>query len=163
MSKTTVYVETSIVSYLTARPSRNLIALARQVMTREWWENRRDDFQLVTSRLVIAEAALGDAVAAAKRLSSLENLEILGINPTIEAIAAEIVARHLLPPKAEADALHIATAAWHGVDFVLTWNCRHIANAELLPSVFDYLATQKLKVPLIFTPEEFLGDVDALS
>jgi predicted nucleic acid-binding protein len=163
MDKRTVYIETSIVSYLTARTSQNLITKAHQAITTRWWSKRRVDFNLVTSRLVLAEAALGDAAAAQKRLRALLDLEIVEVSPRIEEVAAGIVSRHLLPAKAQADALHMAIAACHGVDMLLTWNCRHIANAETSPAILAYFSELKLKPPYICTPLELIGDVHRLS
>jgi predicted nucleic acid-binding protein len=158
MAKPTVYIETSVVSYLTARPSRNLIAYARQVMTRDWWDRRRADFDLVTSRLVVEEAALGDPEAAKDRLQVLSELDLLAIDARIEVIAADLLDARLLPTNAAADALHIAAASMHGVDYILTWNCRHIANMERFPRIAAHLQAMKLAAPVVCTPEELMGD-----
>ena len=129
----TVYIETSIVSYLAARPSRDLITAAHQQLTALWWDRRRQEFDLYVSQLVLDEAAAGDLDAAQRRGAILETLPLLDITDEVTSLAAALVRGVPLPPRAGADALHIAVAACHGMDFLLTWNCAHIANAELRP------------------------------
>lgn len=158
MNKPTVYVETSVVSYLTARPSRNIIAYSRQTSTQDWWDRRRNDFDLVISPLVLEEASAGDPAAAIKRLEILADLDVLGVDSTIDALADELVALSLLPTKAIADAMHIAIAATHEVDYLLTWNCRHIANVERYSHIAECLQVKHLTPPIVCNPQELMGD-----
>jgi hypothetical protein len=158
MLKQTVYVETSVVSYLTARPSRNIIAYSRQIATQDWWDRRRDDFDLVTSPLVLEEASAGDAQAASKRLDILAGLDVLAVDSTIESAANDLIASNVLPTKAAADAMHIAIAAVHEVDYLLTWNCRHIANVELYSRIAAHLRERGLTAPIVCNPQELMGD-----
>ena len=151
----TIYVETSIVGYLTARSAADIVFQARQALTRRWWQQRRDEFELYISQLVLDEASGGDPVAAASRLQLLEGVPLLGQSEEADRLADLLLDRHLLPAKAAADAQHIALAAIAGVDYLLTWNCTHIANADVLPSLYDTLASEGLSAPLIVTPEEF--------
>jgi predicted nucleic acid-binding protein len=154
----TVYIETSIVGYLTARSRDAVIFQARQELTREWWFGRRKDYELVVSELVLDEAARGDEEAAAERLRLLAGIPILLTeDPRIDAVADELLAAHLLPEKARSDAMHVATAAVHAVDYLLTWNCKHLANANTLPKVYRLLTERGYFPPLIVTPEEFSG------
>jgi predicted nucleic acid-binding protein len=152
----TVYVETSIFGYLTARSREAVIFLARQELTRDWWEKRRTRYELVISQLVLDEAARGDDEAAAERLRLLAGIPILRTeDPRIDAVADKLLAAHLLPQKARSDAMHVAVAAVHAVDYLLTWNCKHIANADVLPKVYRLLMAMGYSPPLTVTPEEF--------
>jgi predicted nucleic acid-binding protein len=119
-----VYIETSIISYLTARVSRDLIVAGHQQMTEEWWSVQRNRFELWASELVVEEASAGDASAAAERLKVLNTIEMLDITEEAGFLATALIERGSLPAKASADALHIAIAAVHNVDYLLTWNCK---------------------------------------
>jgi predicted nucleic acid-binding protein len=159
----TLYVETSIVSYLRSRPSAQVVAAARQLLTRKWWETERPNYELVTSQYVLDEAADGDAEVASVRLAALAGVPLLPVENSILSIADEILRKAILPRSASVDALHIAMVAHHQVDYLLTWNCSHIANAKILPMVFDVLDGRGLPRPIICTPEELLtDDTDAL-
>jgi hypothetical protein len=152
----TVYVETSIVGYLTARSREAVIFQARQELTRDWWQNRRAQYDVVISQLVLDEAARGDAAAATERLRLLDGIPLLdAADARIPAVAIELLAAHVLPEKAQSDATHVAIAAVNAVDYLLTWNCKHIANADVLPKVYRLLTSLGYAPPLIVTPEEF--------
>ena len=155
-----VYIETTIPSYLTAWPARNLIAAAHQAITREWWALRRDSFRLFVSQLVITEASAGDPAAVQLRLAALEGIPLLPSTESVEWIASEFERLGLVPANAAADAFHVAFASVHAVDYFLTWNCRHIANAERLPAIEVFLRDNGFSVPNVCTPEELMGDVD---
>lgn len=157
-----VYIETTIPSYLTAWPTKNLVTAAHQALTREWWDKRRTSFELFTSELVLAEAAAGDPTAARFRLEALADLTSLPFTDEVKLIGDELSARGLVPPNATADALHIAYAAAHRMTYLLTWNCRHIANAERLPAIEQFLEDQGCHIPIVCTPEELMGDVDEI-
>jgi predicted nucleic acid-binding protein len=129
------YLETSVVSYLVARPWGNPLALARQQITREWWRKRRASFEVFVSDIVEREVTAGDPVSARARLEIVLNFPGLPVPAEAERLAARLVAVHALPPNAADDALHIAVAAVHGMDYLLTWNCRHIANAEMQKAI----------------------------
>ena len=153
-----VYIETSIVSHATARPSNDPAVRVLQTQARLWWDTQRDIFDLYTSQTVLDEAALGDATAAADRLRLLEDLDLVPVNDEVRRIAGELLARSLMPQKAAVDALHVAAAAVAGVDYLLTQNCRHIANAFVMPRVYAMLDELGVSRPLICTPAEFLED-----
>lgn len=153
-----VYIETSIVSYLRQRPSTQVVAAARQILTHQWWNDQRLLYDLVTSQYVIDEASAGDALLAAERLESLEGIPLLHITSEVPQIASRIMALGLLPPKAQVDALHISLAAHHRIQYLLTWNCKHIANAKILPKIHGVLIDMGIPIPIICTPEEMLGD-----
>ncbi|MGI9177857.1 MAG: type II toxin-antitoxin system VapC family toxin [Pirellulales bacterium] len=154
----TVYVESSIISYLRRRPSSDIVNAARQVLTHRWWSNDRAVYDLVISQYVLDEIAAGDPALAADRLQVVEGVAVLPPAAEIPRIAAAIMEQAILPPKAEVDALHIATVAHHRIDFLLTWNCSHIANARILPGIYRLLEELHLPRPVICTPEELLGD-----
>jgi predicted nucleic acid-binding protein len=153
----TVYLETSIVSYLAARPSRDLVTAARQQVTREWWARRRTSFLVYVSEAVVAEARIGDRVAAARRTEILSKLPLLEITPQAVQLARALAHALKLPRRAAADAVHIATAAFHAVDFLLTWNSTHIANAELRPLVERACRDSGYHPPILCTPDELMG------
>ena len=156
----TVYIETSIIGYMTARSIDAVIFLARQQLTREWWAAQRTNYDLFTSQLVIDEASAGDPTAARDRLALLDDLPLLDIQHSeVQSLADRLIANHLLPEKAAADARHVAVAAVFGVDYLLTWNCKHIANAETLPRIYRLLRDSGFEPPLVVTPEEFSGNV----
>lgn len=154
----TVYVETSILSYLTARPSRDLLAAAHQQVTRDWWEGQRARFEVFISPLVEQEARRGDPAAAERRIEALHGLAMLEIVEDAYDLAAALLSDGALPPSAEDDAAHIALAAVHGIDYLLTWNCRHIDNAETKPIMRSICAARGYTCPEICTPEELMGE-----
>jgi hypothetical protein len=128
---------------------------ARQELTRRWWQHRRAEFDIYISQLVLDEAGAGDPSAASERLRLLVGLPLLAESDEADRLADLLIAKHLLPAKAAADAQHVALAAIAGVDYLLTWNCRHIANADLLPALYSTLRESGFSSPLIVTPEEF--------
>jgi len=152
-----VYIETSIVSHATARPTSDLLTAVLQEQANRWMIEERPNYVLVTSQLVVTEAAAGDSDAASRRLAMLADIPILGENPDVDVVADELIARSLIPAEARLDALHVATAALAGVQYLLTQNCRHIANAHVLPRVYRLLDDLGLAGMLICTPVEFLG------
>jgi len=152
-----VYIETTIVSYLTARPSRDLIMAAHQQLTQEWWENRRANFDLYTSQFVIQESGAGDAERAQTRLEALEEIPLLSVTKEAVALARTLVQKGPITENAEVDALHIAVAATNGMDYLLTWNCKHIANAEMQIGIGKLCRAAGFEPPVICTPEELLG------
>ena len=156
--KKTIYIETSIVSYLTARGSRDLIAAARQQLTIEWWSDCRSRFELFSSPLVEKEAAAGDHEAAARRLATLDEIPMLELTDEVVVFAEQLMEAGALPEKARDDALHIATAVIHRIDYLLTWNCRHIDNAETKPVIRRVCFEKGFACPEICTPEELGGD-----
>ena len=122
-----IYLETTIISYLAARPSKDLITAAHQQVTRDWWQNRRRDFDLFSSQLVIQESSAGDAAVAQTRLQLLSDISLVQVNVDCVSLARALVERGPIPEKAAVDALHIAIATVHGMDYLLTWNCKHIS------------------------------------
>jgi predicted nucleic acid-binding protein len=152
----TVYIDTSIVSYLAGRPSRDLLIAACQQATRDWWQEQRNRYELFTSQLVVAEAAGGEPEAAKKRLAYLEGVPELVVTAEVRDLARALVDQGALPSKAEADALHIAVATVHHIDLLLTWNCRHIDNPSTKPIVRSVCAAAGYQSPEICTPIEVL-------
>lgn len=158
----TVYIETSIISYLAARPSRDLIVAARQQLTHTWWRERRPAFDLYVSQVVLDEVLAGDPEAAERRAGLLAGLPVLDITPEVAELAAALIERVPLPRRAGADAVHIAVAAHHGIDFLVTWNSTHIANAELRPRVEQVCRENGYPPPVLCTPDELMGEGDDL-
>jgi hypothetical protein len=155
--KQRVYLETTIVSYLTARPSRDLILAAHQEVTRQWWEQRRADFEIYVSQLVLDEAGRGAPEVAKRRVGLLEGVARLQVTDQALGLARELVRTHALPREATEDALHIALAAVNGMDLLLTWNCKHMANAEMTPAIRATIERSGYDAPIICTPDELLG------
>ena len=155
--KPLLYLETTIPSYLTSRPSRDLIVAARQQITLDWWLRRRDDFRVFVSQIVLDEAAEGDRQAATARLSTMKRLPLLAVNEDVISLTQMLIKRKALPKKATRDAGHIAVSAVHGMHFLLTWNCTHLANAEIFESVGAVCASEGYRCPIICTPAELLG------
>ncbi|MFB2893887.1 type II toxin-antitoxin system VapC family toxin [Aerosakkonemataceae cyanobacterium BLCC-F50] len=154
----TIYIETSIFGYLTARSTKNLILAANIELTRDWWENYRRAFDLYISQIVLDEAALGDSEIAAKRLEILQDMTLLKPSEAAEDLVIQFLARSNLPNKAANDAAHIALATVHGMDYLLTWNCKHIANAQIQKKLTQICADFGYELPTICTPYELMGD-----
>jgi hypothetical protein len=149
-----VYIETTFVSYLTARASRDVVIAGHQQSTKEWWEDCRTDYQLCASELVFREAAARDPQAARERLEVLKDMLLLETRQEARDLAKELLQAGALPAKASEDALHIAVAAHQKIPYLLTWNLRHIANATMRPLIDSVCANQGYKAPIICTPEE---------
>ncbi|WP_089723785.1 type II toxin-antitoxin system VapC family toxin [Candidatus Thiosymbion oneisti] len=156
--KQKVYLETSIISYYTARPSRDLVIAAWQEITREIWPMLQDKFDIYISALVIQEASRGDKEAAKKRLSAISEFTVLEITPQVQEVAAFLIAQNAIPAEAEEDALHIAVASLNGMEFLLTWNFSHINNAFKKSNIIRSIENQGFISPEICSPEEFIGD-----
>jgi hypothetical protein len=154
----TVYIETSIVGYLTARSTKNLILAANMEITKDWWEFRRNAFVLYTSEAVLNEVAQGDPVIAAQRLEVLRDFPLLALNQAVQDLATQFLARSSLPSKAKVDAIHIAVATVHDMDYLLTWNCRHIANAQIQSKLAEISVDFGYVLPILCTPNELMGD-----
>ena len=157
MGKKTVYIETSIISYLTARPSSDLLAVACQKVTNDWWDTQRVRLDLFVSDIVIEEAGKGDNAAVARRLEALAGITLLAITDEVLVLSEALIQAGALPPKAIGDSLHIALSAVHGIDYLLTWNYRHIDNAETKPIIRMVCSTNGYGYPEICTPQELMG------
>ena len=156
--KPRVYLETTIPSYLTAWPSRQAVMAGHQQTTKEWWDTQREEFELFASQFVIDEASLGDPDAARRRLEALANVPLLDLSEEVYSLANGLVRRVPLPAKAAADSLHIAIATVNGMDYLLTWNCTHIANATLRGRIEMICRDCGYEPPVICTPEELLKE-----
>ena len=160
--KASVYLETTIIGYLAMRVSGVLRIAANQQTTRDWWENRRQQFDLFVSRFVVDECSEGDAVAAQERLAYLEDIPLLQVPDDVNSLAESLIAGVPLPEKAGIDALHIAVAAVNGIQYLMTWNCKHIANPALRPRIELLCREQGYEPPVICTPQELLEIDDAV-
>ena len=153
-----LYLDTSVIGYLTIRPSTNLITASNSVITQNWWDTRRENFTLYISEVVLEELARGDQEIATKRLELISELPLLAINEAVEELAQQFLIKSNLPPKASDDALHIALATVYKVDYLLTWNCKHIANAQIQKKLSQISIQSGYELPTICTPYELMGD-----
>lgn len=151
-----VYLETSIIGYLTSRPSRDLITAANQQMTHEWWHEHRNSFDVFISQFVLDECRQGDADAVQERLEVLSGIAELDVTEEVERLAEALIKGVPLPDKAEVDALHIAVATVHGIEYLLTWNCTHIANGAMRPRIEAICRSSGYEPPAICTPQELM-------
>ena len=158
MTKASVYLETSVIGYATSRHSRDLVVAARQQLTRDWFACRAGAYDLFVSQLVVSEASGGDEEAARERTTFLQGISRLGVTDAAGALAAKLVESGAVPRKAVEDALHIAVAVVHGVEYLLTWNCRHIANATMRQAIESACREAGYEPPVICTPEELMND-----
>jgi len=154
----TVYIETSIIGYLTARFSNNLILMANVEATREWWDIRRIAFTLYTSQVVLDEVSRGDVEIAIRRIELLRDFPLLEISEAVQNLASQFLSKSNLPPKAADDALHIAAATVYNLDYLLTWNCKHIANAQIQKKLIQISLDAGYELPTICTPYELMGE-----
>ena len=156
--KQKVYIETSIPSYLTARKNKDIRTTANQETTIEWWKTRKQEFNLFVSELVIAEASRGHPEAAKRRMAALTDIPELEVTLAVKQLGDILIAEGALPVLAEMDAYHIAVATVHGIDYLLTWNCTHIANAVMRPRIESICRKYDYEAPIICTPQELMGD-----
>ena len=153
-----VYIETTIISYLTSRPNRDLIIAANQQVTQEWWEWKRQEFDLFISQLVINEISMGDPHAAKLRLNAINDIPLLELSEQAAALAEAFINDGVIPIKAAEDALHIAIATINGVDYLVTWNFKHIANATIRNRIEYVCRINGYEPPVICSPQELLED-----
>jgi len=157
--KSKLYLESTILSYLTARPSRDLIVAAHQQITHEWWERARGHFDLYVSEAVLLEIGAGDPEAAARRLAAVEGLPRLALTPDVGALALKYQSGLGLPRDARVDVVHIACAVAHRMQYLLTWNCTHIAHGVVIQRLQTLNAKLGVPTPIIVTPEELLASL----
>lgn len=156
--KETVYIETSIIGYLTARATSNLIVTANMQTTKSWWDNHRDKFDIYISEIVIEEVSRGDSEMAAQRLSIVKDFPLLEVTKSVDLLASEFIAKSNLPPFASYDAFHIAIATINELDYLLTWNCKHIANPKIQRKLTEIAQSLDYKLPTICTPYQLQGE-----
>jgi len=154
MAKSKVYIETTIIGYLTSWLRKDPLIVGQQKLTREWWDHERKEYDLFTSAVVRLEAAAGDPTAAAERLEVVDKIDFLNITPESIALAQGLLSRLAIPATEDRDAAHVAIAAVHGINYLLTWNCRHLANATLRPKIELVCREQGFEPPVICTPQE---------
>ena len=154
--KPSVYVETSVISYLTVRTSRDVIVAGRQALTADWWETYRSRFSLYVSALVVAEAEDGDPEAVQRRLAAIEGFPALEISDEALSLSQNLMDKGPMPKEYPDDALHIAICALNGIDYLVTWNCTHLANATIRRHLERFLERAGYTCPVICTPEELM-------
>ncbi len=153
-----VYLETTFISYLVARPSRDLLVAAHQQATQEWWADRHNAFECFVSQVVLDEASVGDSTEIEKRLAALSDLPVLEVTEEVESLTQAILSSGVIPPRAVRDAAHIAVATVNEIDYLLTWNCKHLANAQIARRVSSVCERLGRRMPIICTPEELMGE-----
>jgi predicted nucleic acid-binding protein len=154
--KTTVYIETTVVGYLTSRTQTDVTVAGHQATTRDWWKTAASRFELIISQLVVRECSAGDEKAASERLEVLNGLALVPTSLEAEELAAALISGHAVPAIYPEDALHIAIAAVNGIEYLVTWNFRHIANASVRSSIERICREAGYEPPTICTPEELL-------
>jgi hypothetical protein len=155
-----VYLETTIPSYLAAKPSRDVIQSARQQITSEFWAVARYRYELFASPLVLAEAGSGDPIVSQARLRYLEEVEILQVLPEARTLSRSLLTSGVIPANAGGDAVHIAVASVHDLDILVTWNCKHIANPFIRKQLEVVVESAGYSLPVLCTPERLLGEQD---
>jgi predicted nucleic acid-binding protein len=156
--RTKVYVETSVVSYYTARPSRDVVVAGHQQVTHDFWNRLGHDYEPYVSAAVLAEIGEGNEAEAAKRVQAVLPFHVIQITPEAEALARQIVAGKGTPPEYPEDALHVALAAIGGVDFLATWNFSHINNPFTRMMIRQIVENEGYVCPEIVSPDELLGE-----
>ena len=157
--KPTVYIETTILGHLTSRLPNDLIVAGNMVATRRWWMKAADRFDLVTANMVLIEASQGDPQASSERLRAAATLRIIPASSAAEGLAELLVTHGALPKKARVDAFHVAMAAVHGIEYLATWNCRHLANAAMRAKIRDICRDGGFNAPVICTPLELSQEI----
>ncbi|MBI5472254.1 MAG: type II toxin-antitoxin system VapC family toxin [Ignavibacteriae bacterium] len=152
--KPTIYIETSVISYLLARTSLNAIIAARQEFTRQWWKRVLPNLHPFISPTVLDEIGLGDTHAAEERLAHVASFPVLGLSPEIVELAKEYQAKSQIPEKSRSDAFHLAFASRHGMDYLVSWNMTHIVNARVRRTIEVINQARGIRTPTICTPEE---------
>jgi hypothetical protein len=156
----TVYLETTFISYLVSLPSRDLIVAAHQQVTNDWWTNQKEKYECYISEIVIDESSAGDEKAVQKRLKIIDELKLLELTKEVDELTKAILKSGVIPPKAVRDAAHIAVATVHEVDYLLTWNCTHIANAHISKRIEKICVLSGFQMPTICTPENLMEDIE---
>ena len=158
MDQPRLYIESSVVSYRAARPSRDVVVLAHQEITRAWWERCLPQYDVCISQIVVEEIRRGDPVAAARRLDSVSSFYSLPTSREVEELAAIYLDELVFPEKALRDTLHVAVASVHNIDYLVTWNCAHIVNAHIRRRLAEINLREGVSIPIICTPEEMVND-----
>lgn len=156
MEKQKVYIETSVISYLTAKPSRDLIIAGHQKITSDWWHKAKHKFDCYISQIVIEEISMGDKNAALKRMKAIKNLSELTYNQEVKDLASKYLKLLNIPDKSRLDAFHLSFSVIYKIDYLLSWNCRHIANAVVNFKLREFNDKNSLFVPFLCTPQELL-------
>lgn len=154
--KPRAYIETSVVSYLAGRLSRDVVVLGNQELTREWWTSRRKEYDLFISEVVMAEISIGDPDLVRQRLAVATELKLLSVTEEAERLAPLLLRAAGLASNAQTDALHMALGAVHGMDYLLSWNCKHIANASIRRGIEAQCRASGYEPPVICTPQELM-------
>lgn len=156
--KKLVYIESSVVSYLTAKPSRDLIVAAYQKITRDWWDSELNKHECFISDFVVDEISRGDVNASLERLKAIKGFKKLSLNEEVFDIVKEYKKFLYIPEKSQLDLYHLALSVGNGMDYVLSWNFKHIANVYIRKKLTELNLSLGLRTPTICTPEELIGE-----
>jgi hypothetical protein len=156
MNKQSIYIETTIISYLAAKPSRDIIVQAHQQITHDWWDYEKDNFKLFVSEIVLQEIQVGDKEAANRRKSLIKGIEVLELKDRISKLARKLAKYLNIPPKSQLDAVLLSFAIEYQIDYLLTWNCSHLANGFIISRLKKFEQLSSRTIPVIVTPEELL-------
>lgn len=156
--KKSVYIETTVISYLTARFTRDLVVAAHQQITREWWERALPQYEAFISPVVLEEIARGDVHAAKSRIEKVKDFPLVEVTTEVQALAELYFDQIQIPEKARADAYHLALATIHGLDFLVSWNCTHIVSGRVRWILEEIHKEQGLQGPILCTPEELMEE-----
>jgi len=154
----TAYIESTVPSYYVARPSVSVVQAARQATTRYWWDGGCSGLELFSSLETLDEIGRGEPSMAESRLEMMRGIPLLAINDRVASLTNQLLASGIIPPKAASDAIHIAVATVHEMDFLVTWNFRHIANAHIRARLGRETAQLGFTLPVTCTPEELLNE-----
>jgi hypothetical protein len=154
-----IYIESNVPSYVAARPARDLLQAARQKLTKDWWRLKRHRHELFTSQVTLDEIAGGERAMAQRRLEIMADTPVLELTSAAASLTEDVLASGLLPATADSDAAHIALATVHKMDILLTWNCRHIANAAIQVRLRRVVQSLGYELPAICTPDELSGEL----
>lgn len=154
-----IYIETSVISFLTARPSKDVVLAGHQASTQIFWERKRD-YELFISDMVIQECEKGDPDCALSRIQAIKGLPVLNVDKDVENLASELIRQSAIPRNSPEDAIHIAVASVSAIDFILTWNFKHINNPFMKNQIRTVILNQGYTMPEICSPEELLEAVD---
>lgn len=154
--KPTVYIETTVISYCMARPSRDLIIAAHQQITHDWWEMALPQFEAFISPIVLEEISMGDTDAAKVRLESVSSFNVLEVSSEVRNLADSYFSAIEIPEKSRADSYHLAVASWHGMDFLVSWNCTHIVSGRIKRIIEEINSSKGIRTPIVCTPEELM-------
>ena len=160
MDKKIIYLEPTVISYLTARTTSDPIKLAQQLASKEWWNNHRHKCDIFISNVVLDEIREGDPAAAQMRMALAQTLSLLQSNAETDRLSAALIALHAIPDNHKEDADHIAIASIYPIEYLVTWNQKHILNVSMRDRILSIISDKGYTPPRLVTPAELLAEMD---